>query len=264
MGILNLSPDSFFIGSHVSSPEMALERAILMVEQGATIIDIGAESTQPKLHPTISCELELERLLPALRLLIRELPIPISVDTSKADVIRVVADLGISLINDTRALREPGALSALAETNLSVCLMHMQFPHGAPQDRAHNVYPSGVISEVKQFLAQRISACLEAGIAPDRIWVDPGIGAGNFGKSCDENLELLRNLAKFKSLGFPLLVGISRKTFIGELLGIPPEERLAGSLAATTWAVAQGADVIRTHDVRETVEAVKVVNAIRC
>ena len=263
MGILNITPDSFAAVGRYLDPEQALQHAHKMVAEGADIIDVGAEATNPQLNPCISTQEELDRLLPVLERLTRELSIPISVDTSKPEVMIEAVKLGVSLINDVRALRMENALVTAAKLNVSVCLMHMRYPYG--KSAAVNQTPTeqDIISEVKTFLQERIAACLTAGILADKIIVDPGIGHGNFGKNLSENLILLKRLSELRELGFPILIGVSRKTFIGELLNLPVAERLSGSLAAAVIAILNGASIIRVHDVKETAEAMRVVAAIK-
>jgi dihydropteroate synthase len=264
MGILNITPDSFFSDSRCEDPQIALKRAWKMIEEGAAIIDIGAEATNPQCTSnSLDLNTELKRLLPIVELLARELPIPISVDTSKAPVIRAVLAAGAGMINDVRALRLEGALSAVAAAKVPVCLMHMHFVSGlGGQDPDQVDYKNGVVAAVKEFLQERIHACLQVGIARECILIDPGIGGGSFGKSLAQDLSLLRHLDEIKTLDYPLLVGVSRKSFIGKLLNLPAEERLAASLAATVLAITQGANIIRTHDVKATYEAVRMTRAI--
>ena len=263
MGILNITPDSFHVESRAHSVEKALQQAQAMVAAGATLIDIGGEPTNPSLHPTLSLQEELSRVIPVVRLLSRELSVPLSVDTSKPEVMQATVEAGASMINDVRALREPGALAMAANLNVPVCIMHMAHPHGVPAGAQHaKLYQQGVMAAIESFLYERRHACLEAGIGAEHIIIDPGVGAGNFGKSLTENLTILRELKRLQAFHCPILVGISRKTFIGELLDIPVEQRMPASLAATVMAVQAGADIIRTHDVKETVEAVRMTLAI--
>ena len=257
MGILNLTLDSFSDGGRFIARDAALKHALKMVEEGAAIIDIGGESTRPGARP-VSPEEELQRVIPVIETLAEEVPVPISVDTSKAQVMREAVSAGAGLINDVMALREPGALQAAAEAGVPVCLMHMQ---GEPRTMQHAPCYEHVVTEVKAFLQGRVEACEEAGIPRRQIILDPGFG---FGKSLQHNLELLKNLDQFVSLELPLLVGISRKSMIGSLLGERPvEERLYGSLAAAVMAAMKGGTIIRVHDVRATVDALAVVSAVR-
>lgn len=231
-----------------------------MVSDGAAMIDIGAEPTNPGVHPVISLQEELDQVIPFIEALAARIAVPISVDTSKPEVMREAVLAGAGFINDVRALQYPGALEIAAQAQVPVCLMHMAFSHGKPLDVSHT--DADIVTTVANFLRARIEACVAAGIARDSIVIDPGIGGGSFGKDLPQNLNLLARLPELKTLNAPLLVGISRKSFIGELLNLPVEERLYGSLAAAVMAVNNGAAIIRAHDVRATVEAVKVAAAI--
>ena len=256
MGVLNVTPDSFSDGGRYLSRDAALRRAEVMVEEGAALIDVGGESTRPG-APPVSVQEELDRVLPVVERLARELPVPISVDTSKPDIIREAVRAGAGLINDVRALQLPGALEAVTASGLPVCLMHMQ---GEPATMQHEPVYADVVAEVHAFLAERIRVCENAGIPRERILVDPGFG---FGKTLDHNLTLLRHLDRFTDLAAGILVGISRKSIIGALLSVPVSDRLAGSLAAAVIAFWQGASIIRAHDVRETAQALCVCAAAR-
>lgn len=256
MGVLNVTPDSFSDGGRYAAPDAALRRADAMVAEGAAIIDVGGESTRPG-APPVSVQEELDRVLPVVERLAQELPIPISVDTSKPEVMREAARAGASLINDVWALRQPGALEAAAASGLPVCLMHMLGEPATMQQEPHYV---AVVTEVRAFLAERVQACMAAGIPRERILVDPGFG---FGKTLEHNLSLLRYLDSFTDMAAGVLAGVSRKSMIGLLLNAPVGERLAGSLAAAVIAAWQGAHVIRAHDVRETVQALRVCAAVR-
>jgi len=263
MGILNLSPFSFAaVGRHVNLDD-ALRYAEQMTAEGAAIIDVGGEPSNPGVHPIISLQQELDRVIPVVEALAKRIAIPLSIDTSKAAVMREAISQGAGFINDVRALREPEALTVVAETQVPVCLMHMSFPDGCPPAALANQPDDTLLQEVSHFLASRVDACRKAGIRRDKILLDPGIGGGSFGKNLTGNLTLLSNLTDFASLGFPLLIGVSRKAFIGELLQVPVEDRLYGSLAAATVAVLNGANLIRAHDVKATVHAVKIAAAIR-
>ncbi len=256
MGVLNVTPDSFSDGGRYTLLDTALRRADAMVAEGAAIIDVGGESTRPG-APPVSVQEELDRVLPVVERLAQELPIPISVDTSKPEVMREAARAGASLINDVWALRQPGALEAAAASGLPVCLMHMLGEPATMQQEPHYV---AVVTEVRAFLAERVQACMAAGIPRERILVDPGFG---FGKTLEHNLSLLRYLDSFTDMAAGVLAGVSRKSMIGLLLNAPVGERLAGSLAAAVIAAWQGAHVIRAHDVRETVQALRVCAAVR-
>jgi dihydropteroate synthase len=255
MGVLNVTPDSFSDGGRYLQLAEALRRAETMVAEGAALIDVGGESTRPG-APPVSAQEELERVLPVVERLARELPAPVSVDTSKPEVMRAVARAGAGLINDVRALRLPGALEAVATSGLPVCLMHMR---GEPATMQREPGYADVVGEVRAFLAERVRACENAGIPRERILVDPGFG---FGKTLDHNLILLRHLNRFTGLAAGVLVGMSRKSMIGALLDAPVDERLAGSLAAAVIAAWQGARIVRAHDVRETVQALRVCAAV--
>lgn len=235
---------------------VAIERALAMVSSGAGIIDVGGESTRPGAAEVSESE-ELARVIPIIEGLAARLEIPISVDTSKPAVITAAVRAGASFINDVRALREPGALEAAARTDAAVCLMHMQ---GTPQTMQIQPVYTDVVAEVVKFLRERVQACNAAGIQADRLVLDPGIG---FGKRLEHNLALLASLPALRSLGPPLLVGVSRKGMLGALTGRPVHERLHGGLAAAAASVLAGAGLLRVHDVAETVDAVKVATALR-
>ena len=256
MGVLNVTPDSFSDGGRYLELDAAVRWAASMVEEGAGIIDIGGESTRPG-APPVSAQEELDRMLPVVERLARELPIPVSVDTSKPEVMREAARAGAGFINDVRALQMPGAVDAAAASRLPVCLMHIR---GEPATMQQEPRYGDVVSEVHAFLTERVQVCEAAGIPHDRILVDPGFG---FGKTLNHNLRLLRHLDRFTALAAGVLVGISRKSMIGLLLNAPVDERLSGSLAAAVIALWQGAKIIRTHDVRETVQALCVCAAAR-
>ncbi len=256
MGILNMTPDSFSDGGCYVQLADALRRAETMIAEGAAIIDVGGESTRPGALP-VSVQEEMDRVLPVIERLAQECPIPISVDTSQPNVMREAVRVGAGLINDVRALRLPGALEAASASGLPVCLMHMR---GDPTVMQQEPHYTDAVSEVHGFLAERVSVCERAGIRHDRILVDPGFG---FGKTLQHNLSLLRHLRRFSHLAAGILVGISRKSMIGAVLDAPVGERLSGSLAAAVIAAWQGAHIIRTHDVRETVQALRVCAAVQ-
>jgi dihydropteroate synthase len=257
MGILNVTPDSFSDGGKFVCREQAVAQALRMVEQGAAIIDIGGESTRPG-APEVPVEEELARVIPLIEALFPELPVPISVDTSKPEVMLAAAAAGAGMINDVYALRRDGALKAAAETGLPVCLMHMQ---GEPRTMQAEPHYEDVVAEVQSFLRERMHACEAAGIHRDRLLLDPGFG---FGKTLAHNLSLLKHLGEFHQLGAPLLVGMSRKSMIGQVLNAPLEARLYGSVAVATLAAQQGTQLIRVHDVQATVDALKMVAALSC
>jgi len=256
MGVLNITPDSFSDGGDFLSPDDAMMRAHQMLEQGAAIIDIGGESTRPG-AAAVAVDAELARVIPVIEALTKELPIPISIDTSKPEVMRAAVRAGAGMINDVSALREQGALQVAVELNVPVCLMHMQ---GKPRTMQNSPHYENVVSEVESFLKERINTCIEAGIAREQLLIDPGFG---FGKSLEHNLLLLRGLNELAGLNVPLVAGLSRKSMIGRLLGVPVHDRLYGSIALATLAVWHGASLVRVHDVRATKDAIGIVNAIR-
>ena len=254
MGILNVTPDSFSDGGTHNTLVEAVKHANLMINAGATIIDIGGESTRPG-AADVSVEEELARVIPTVEAIAQRFEVWISVDTSKPEVIRESARVGAHLINDIRSLTEPGALEAAAETGLPVCLMHMQ---GQPKTMQDAPKYADVFADVERFFIEHIVRCERAGIAKDKLLLDPGFG---FGKNLSHNYELLARLGEFHHFGLPLLVGMSRKSMVGQLLNVGPTERLNGSLACAVIAAMQGAQIIRVHDVKETVEALRVVEA---
>ncbi|WP_241581006.1 dihydropteroate synthase [Rosenbergiella nectarea] len=254
MGILNMTPDSFSDGGRHKTLIDAITHANEMVIAGATILDIGGESTRPGADE-VSVEDELARVIPVVEALSQRFEVWISVDTSKPEVIRAAASAGAHLINDIRSLNEPGAREAAAEVDLPVCLMHMQ---GEPKSMQHSPSYQQIMTEVDGFLATEIERCVAAGIRRENILLDPGFG---FGKNLQHNYELLANLGHFHHFDLPLLVGMSRKSMIGQLLNVGPTQRLSGSLACAVIAAMQGAQIIRVHDVKESVEAIRVVEA---
>ncbi|MCX2193996.1 dihydropteroate synthase [Pantoea agglomerans] len=256
MGILNVTPDSFSDGGKHNALVDALTHTNEMVNAGATIIDVGGESTRPGADEVSVVE-ELERVIPVIDAIAQRFEVWISVDTSKADVIREAARVGAHIINDVRSLSEPGALEAAASTGLPVCLMHMQ---GEPRTMQQAPVYENILSEVDTYFAQQIARCEAAGIKKERLILDPGFG---FGKNLSHNYELLAHLGDFHHFGLPLLVGMSRKSMIGQLLNVGPSQRLTGSLSCAVIAAMQGAQIIRAHDVKETAEAMRVVEATR-
>ncbi|MDF3008780.1 MAG: folP [Enterobacter kobei] len=254
MGILNVTPDSFSDGGAHNTLIEAVKHANLMINAGATIIDVGGESTRPGARE-VSVDEELARVVPVVEALAQRFEVWISVDTSKPEVIREIARVGAHLINDIRSLTEPGALEAAAETGLPVCLMHMQ---GDPKTMQDAPKYDDIITDVMRFFIDNIARCEQAGIAKEKLLLDPGFG---FGKNLSHNYELLARLSEFHQFELPLLVGMSRKSMIGQLLNVGPSERLSGSLACAVIAAMQGAHIIRVHDVKETVEAMRVVEA---
>ncbi|HAU4929539.1 dihydropteroate synthase [Aeromonas hydrophila] len=251
MGILNVTPDSFSDGGHFNQLERAMTHARQMVAEGATLIDIGGESTRPG-APDVSEQEELDRVIPVVERMVAELEVMISLDTSKAAVMREGCAAGAHLINDVRALLEPGALAAAAVANVPVCLMHMQ---GQPRTMQAEPHYDDLLGEVRAFFDERIAACLAAGIEREQLLLDPGYG---FGKTLAHNYQLLAQQEKLLDYQLPLLVGMSRKSMIGNLLGCPVDERLAGSLACALIGMQRGARIIRVHDVRATMDALRI------
>lgn len=257
MGILNRTPDSFSDGGEFIDFDSARRHAIEMVRQGADLLDIGGESTRPGAE-AVSEQQELDRVIPLIEALAAEVEIPISIDTSKPVVMREAVRAGAQMINDVYGLRLPGAIEAAKECDVPVCVMHMQ---GEPRSMQQHPHYDDVTTEIRQFLQERVEACVAAGVPRAQVAVDPGFG---FGKNLEHNLMLLQNLAVFDELGQPLLVGLSRKSMLGTLLGgVPAGNRLYASVAAATIAVLKGAHIVRCHDVGPTVEALKVVAAVR-
>jgi len=255
MGIVNITPDSFSDGGRFLSPQRAIEHARRLAEEGADLLDLGAESTRPGAQP-VSADEELARLLPVIDGL-RDLGRPISVDTMKPAVMRAAVAAGAAMINDVRALREPGALDAAAASRAAVCLMHMQ---GEPRTmQAHPRYEN-VVREVRHFLLERAGACIRAGIARERIVIDPGFG---FGKTVLHNMQLLAALERLAAEGFAVLAGFSRKSSLGRITGRAEGERMPASLAAALIAVQRGARILRVHDVAETRDVLAVWEAVR-
>lgn len=253
MGILNVTPDSFSDGGKFNSLDNALEQAQKMVELGVGIIDIGGESTRPG-APEVALEEELERVIPVIKAIKQRFDIWVSIDTSKAEVMRQAVAAGADLINDVRALQEPGALEAAAEAGVPVCLMHMK---GQPRTMQQNPQYDEVIGEVAEFLEERVEACEAVGIERQQLILDPGFG---FGKTLEHNYQLLANLEHYHQLGLPILAGMSRKSMIFKLLDKQPALCVAGSVACATIAAAKGAQIIRVHDIEETIDAMKVTS----
>jgi len=256
MGVLNVTPDSFSDGGRFNRPDAALVRARQMVADGAAFIDVGGESTRPGATP-VSVQEELDRVCPVVEAAARELDAVISVDTSAPEVMAETAKLGAGLINDVRALQRDGAPEVAARAGIPVCIMHIQGEPDTMQDRPEY---RNVRREVSAFLTERMRVAELAGIRPENILLDPGFG---FGKSLEHNLQLLASLEQMRILGHPLLVGVSRKSMLGHITGRGVNERLPASLAAATMAAMKGASIIRVHDVRETVDAVRVVTAVK-
>ncbi len=262
MGILNITPDSFSDGGELLADngqvnlDKVLQRAEQMQVAGASFLDIGGESTRPGAIK-VSLQEEMDRVLPLVEQIRAKVDICISVDTSSPALMQAAIEAGVGLINDVRALQKPGALEVLAASTVPVCLMHMR---GEPENMQNQPVYEDVLAEVRHFLQSRIDACVQAGIGRDRIIIDPGFG---FGKTLEHNLELLNRLYEFKQLELPLLIGISRKRMLGAVTGKSEKERLVAGIAAGVIALMQGVSIIRTHDVAETVDAVKLYQAVR-
>jgi len=255
MGVLNVTPDSFSDGGRYLHADAAVDHAVRMVDEGAAIIDVGGESTRPGAEP-VPVDEEIRRVVPVIERLRDATSAVLSVDTSKPEVMRAAADAGAGLINDVRALAEPGALNAVISTRCAVCLMHMQ---GDPRSMQRAPSYGDVVKEVKSFLDERVRRCYEAGLAAARIAIDPGFG---FGKTLEHNLELLRGLRELTT-GPPVMVGLSRKSIVGRLTGRSPADRVYGSVALAVVAVLNGARIVRAHDVAATVDAIKVATAVQ-
>ncbi len=256
MGVVNVTPDSFSDGGRFFSVEAAVEQGLRLAGEGAALVDVGGESTRPGAEPVDTQE-ELRRVIPVIERLRAATTAIISVDTSKADVMRAASAAGAGMINDVRALRDPGALAAAAASGCAVCLMHMQ---GEPRTMQRAPSYADVVGEVRAFLADRVADSIAAGLAPERLAVDPGFG---FGKTLEHNLTLLRHLGELAADGPPVLVGLSQKSMLGTLTGRAAGERVFGSVALAVIAVLNGARIIRAHDVAATVEALQVTAAVR-
>jgi len=256
MGILNVTPDSFSDGGLYASVESAVEHAERMVSEGADIIDVGGESTRPGAE-SVPAEDEIRRILPVIEKLTKITKIPISIDTYKSSVARRALEAGACIINDISALRgDPDMAYVAAEAGVSVALMHMK---GTPKDMQVNPHYDDPINEITSFFRERIQAAVDAGISPDQIIIDPGIG---FGKTAEHNLEIIRRLREFKSLGKPILIGTSRKSFIGKVLDLPVDDRLEGTAATVAVSICNGADIVRVHDVKEMLRVARMTDAI--
>ena len=255
MGILNVTPDSFSDGGQFLAQDSALAQAKQMVADGAAIIDVGGESTRPG-AAVVSIEEEISRVVPVIEAIHSEIDIPISIDTTKPDVMRAAVQAGAGLINDVQALQVEGALQTAAELAVPVCLMHAQ---GTPQTMQNAPQYDEVVAEVMAFLLERVNVCEQAGISRNKLILDPGFG---FGKKSNHNLRLMKHLSQLVKQGFPVLVGVSRKSMIGKLLNVSTEERLAASLSLAAISVWQGAKIIRSHDVRETVQAIMMCDHV--
>ena len=255
MGILNVTPDSFSDGGSFSSLDASLKQTEKMILEGASIIDVGGESTRPGAAP-VSLQQELDRVVPVIEAIKQRFDIVVSVDTSSAEVMRQGAALGVGLINDVRALEREGALEVAAQTQLPVCLMHMK---GGPQTMQDQPNYVSVVDEVTRYLMSRVEACEAAGIARTQLLLDPGIG---FGKSLEHNLSLLKHTQHFRELGFEVLIGVSRKTMIGDVLDLPVDERLYGTMGANAACYGKGARIFRVHDVKAHVQMLELMYRI--
>ena len=256
MGILNLTPDSFSDGGMHTSRDAALRHVEAMLDAGADLIDIGGESTRPG-APEVASQEEYRRVIPVLEAIVTRFPeLPVSVDTSKPEVMRAAIEAGVWMVNDVMALRAEGALDAVCASGVALCLMHMQ---GSPRTMQHSPHYGNIIEDIITFLQDRIAACVAAGITRSRIVIDPGFG---FGKSLAHNYTLLRELRSFTRLNLPILVGLSRKSMIGQVLDAPVDARVTGSAILAALALERGASIVRAHDVRATVEAVRLVRAM--
>jgi dihydropteroate synthase len=255
MGVLNVTPDSFSDGGLFLDPEAAVRRGIEMAAEGADVIDVGGESTRPG-SDTVPPAVEADRVVPVIKRLAAEVDVPLSIDTRKPEVARTALDAGAVVVNDISGGRDPAMLEVVAGSGAGMVLMHML---GEPKTMQAEPHYDDVVAEVMAYLGARIDAAAQAGIDRERLCVDPGIG---FGKTLDHNLELLRRVDAFAELGRPVLVGPSRKSFLGKLLGAEVGDRLEGTAAAVAWVAGHGAHIVRVHDVREMVSVVRVVDAI--
>ena len=257
MGIVNVTPDSFSDGGRFDSVDRALAHARRLVAEGVDIIDIGGESTRPGAAP-VDAEAEIDRVVPVIEAISGELETPISIDTMKGPVMRASVAAGAAMINDVNGLRDPDALTAAAELDVPVCIMHMQ---GEPRTMQRDPQYPDVVEDLLAFFRQRVATCLDAGVAERNLVLDPGFG---FGKSLEHNLELLARFGRFRDFGLPLLAGLSRKSMLGTITGREhADQRLAASVAAAVLAAERGADILRVHDVAETMDAVRIIHAMR-
>lgn len=254
MGVINVTPDSFSDGGRFDSTKKATEQVKRLIQEGVDILDIGGESTRPGSR-AIGSDEELSRVMPVIEFALT-MNIPVSIDTSKPEVMQVAIDAGVALVNDTNALQAPGALEAVANSSVMTCLMHMQ---GRPETMQLDPHYSDVVAEVVTFMGQRVAAAISAGIIRERIIIDPGFG---FGKTLEHNLTLLRHLDQFSAMGLPVMAGLSRKSMLGKITGSTVDKRVHSSVAAALLAVGQGAKIVRVHDVRATHDAFSVFAAI--
>ncbi|MDP3025695.1 MAG: dihydropteroate synthase [candidate division Zixibacteria bacterium] len=256
MGVLNVTPDSFSDGGRFFKLEEAIKQGLKLAEEGADMIDVGGESTRPGSEP-VTIEEELRRVIPVIEELTKMIQVPISIDTYKSRVAKEALDSGASMVNDISGLRyDPEMKKVIAKYDVPVVLMHIK---GTPKNMQENPHYDNLIEEIKTYLIESIKIAKEAGIDEDKIIIDPGIG---FGKTPEDNLKILKNLNEFTELGRPLMVGVSRKSFIGKILNLPTEERLEGSLASMAAAIMNGANILRVHDVKESKRVAKLVDAI--
>jgi dihydropteroate synthase len=257
MGILNVTPDSFSDGGRFVQEGLAVKHVNKMIEEGADIIDIGGESTRPGAS-AVSIDEECQRVIPCIEAIRKNSDIPISIDTSKPEVMKEAVNAGASMINDVNALKNEGAIELVGQLDIPVCIMHMQ---GEPRTMQHKPEYEDVVKDIKEFLNYRLDQCVEAGIKRENIIIDPGFG---FGKTLEHNLSLFKHLEEFESLGAPLLVGVSRKSMIGAVLDdAPVDERLYGSVALATLATWMNAQILRVHDVKATADALKLCQAVK-
>lgn len=256
MGILNVTPDSFSDGGKYNTLKNAMEQVARMIQSGVTIIDIGGESTRPG-APDVALEEELQRVIPVIKAIRAKYDVWISIDTSKAEVMRQAAEAGADLINDVRALQEPGALEVAAESGLPICLMHMQ---GQPRTMQSNPHYEDLVKEVGEFLQERIDACEKVGIKREQLILDPGFG---FGKTLEHNYHMLAHLDAFHEFGLPILAGMSRKSMLFKLLDKAPAECVAASVSCATIAAMKGAQIIRVHDFDQTLDAMKIISMVK-
>lgn len=256
MGVINVTPDSFSDGGYFDTTEKAIEQARRLIQEGADILDIGGESTRPGSR-SVGAEEELLRIVPVIEFVL-SMNIPVSVDTSKPEVMRVAIDAGVDLVNDINALQAPDALDVVTDSTVMICLMHMQ---GKPETMQRNPQYSDVVAEVISFLERRIAAAVSAGIERERIVIDPGFG---FGKTFEHNRTLLQRLNCLASMNFPVLAGLSRKSMLGTITGNKVNNRIHASVAAALLAVGQGARIVRVHDVKATYDAFSVFAAVNC
>ena len=255
MGILNTTPDSFSDGGLFIATDSAVDHARQMIDEGADILDIGGESTRPGAQ-AVTEQQELDRVIPVIEALWSRFDVPVSIDTSKPEVMRQAVDAGAFMINDVRALREEGALTVAAESGVPVCLMHMR---GEPRTMQEQPEYGDVVADVRRFLRERVQACTDAGISTDKLMLDPGFG---FGKTREQNFSLLNHLDALRIDGIPILAGLSRKSMIGQTLGLPVGERVHASVGLALLAVMNGANIVRVHDVKATNEALRMVEAV--